>query len=78
MQMLAQIETGGFDDWKQQFDARAEDRGGMTMMQMWHDADASGCVFVLFDVHDRKRAESWAKGQAALGSDITVHFLRTV
>lgn len=77
MQMLASIDTDGYDAWKSQFDARSEDRAGMTMMQMWRDADAGTRVVILFDVHDRAKAESWAKAQAALGAQIATQYLRT-
>ena len=78
MQMLATIDTGGYDAWKARFDERAEDRTGMTMMQMWHDADAPTRVVILFDVHDCKRAEAWAQTQTALGTQVQARYLRTV
>ena len=77
MQMIARIQTDDREAWRRQFDARAEDRAGMTVMQIWHDADAAGGVAVLFDVHDRARAEAWVRDQASLGARIEAQYLRT-
>ncbi len=78
MQMLARLETAGYAAWKTAFDERAEDRSGMTMMQMWHDVDDANRVLILFDVHDRARAAGWVSAQSALGTRIDAAYLRTV
>ncbi len=66
MQLICEIDTGGFDAWKSGFDDRAEARGqaGLTMLQMWRDADDGARAVVLFEVHDRARAE-----ERSVGSD---------
>lgn len=79
MQLLCQIDTANYDQWKADYDAHAENRdaAGMTQMQIWRDADVAGRVVVLFDVHDRAKVQAWIKTQSGLGAKITAQFLRT-
>ncbi len=79
MHLLATIATSGYDAWKTDFDAHAEDRGqsGLTLLQLWRGADDCDTVTALFEVADRPRAEAWVKRQSALGPTVTAQFLRT-
>ncbi len=79
MQLIVTIDTGGFDAWKAGFDDRVEARGqaGLTMLQMWRDADDGSRAVVLFEVSDRKRAEEWVRTESALHAPVTARFLRT-
>jgi hypothetical protein len=79
MQLIVIIDTGGFDAWKSDYDDRAEARGqaGLTMLQMWRDADDGSRAVVLFETHDRARAEEWVRTESALHAPVTARFLRT-
>ncbi len=80
MQMLCQIDTPDFTSWKSAFDDDAEDRmqAGLTLLQMWRDADHGSAVLCLFKVNDRKRAESWIGKEQGFGGAMTCTFLETV
>ncbi len=79
MQLIVTIDTSGFDAWKAGFDDRAEARGqaGLTMLQMWRDGDDGSRAVILFEVHDRARAEEWVRTESALHAPVTARFLRT-
>lgn len=82
MQLLHIVDTTGFEDWKSGFDARTEDRmsAGLTLMQMWHDADKAGRVLCLFEANDRAKAKSYLDKTAAMADHVSSashHFLRT-
>ena len=57
MQLPTRIETGGFDAWRRDFDAASEgrSRAGLSLLQIWRDADAPGTAHLLFEVRDRAR-----------------------
>ncbi len=79
MQLIVQFTTPDFDAWKADYDAHAEtrDAAGLTMLQMWRDADDADRATVLFEVHDRARAEAWLKQQTALKGGSAAQFLKT-
>ena len=79
MQLICEIETGGFDAWKPGFDERAEARGqaGLTMLQMWRDVDDDARAVILFEARDRARAEEWVRTEHALHAPARALFLRT-
>ena len=79
MHLIVQFSTGGFDAWKADYDAHAETReaAGLTMLQMWRDADDADRAMVLFEVSDRKRSEAWLHEQAALKGGVSGQFVKT-
>lgn len=79
MQMICDVTTGGFDAWKAGFDDRAEARGqaGLTVLQIWRDADDLSRAMILFEAQDRRRAEEWVRTETALHAPVTARFLRT-
>ena len=79
MQLLLQIDTPDYEAWKQAFDADAEDRrlAGLTVLQLWRDADTNGQAFALMEVNDRRKAEAWLAKESSFGGRITASFLRT-
>ncbi len=79
MQLLATFPTPDYPAWKADFDAHAEDRAnsGLTLMQLWRDADDPTRAVALFDVHNRAAAHDWLKTQAALGHGVTGQFVKT-
>ncbi|HQU70282.1 MAG TPA: hypothetical protein PLI43_19095 [Albidovulum sp.] len=79
MQLIVTFATSGFDAWKADYDAHSEtrDNAGLTMMQMWRDADDANRALVLFEVSDRARAAQWVKDETALKGGISAQFLRT-
>lgn len=79
MQLLVDFTTTGFDAWKQEFDAEAEGRmqAGLTLLQMWREADAPATVVCLFEVNDRARAQGWLDKKAGFGAAFTARFLKT-
>lgn len=79
MQLIVTFSTGGFDTWKADYDAHAETRAdaGLTMLQMWRDADDPDRAVVLYEVSDRARAEDWLRQQTALKGGAAARFLKT-
>jgi hypothetical protein len=79
MQLIVQFTTTGFDAWKADYDAHSEtrDAAGLTMLQMWRDADDANRVTALYEAHDRARAEAWFKTESALRGATSAQFLRT-
>ena len=87
MQLLCRADISDFDTWKEAFDSDAESRrsAGLTLLQLWRDADAPTRVFQLYEVNDTDKARAFLGGaQARLnaghagvtGQDC--HFLETL
>ena len=78
-QLLCQLDTSDFPGWKRDFDAESTDRmeAGLTLLQMWRDADSRSGVFLLFEVSNRSRAESWLAKEQGFGGPMQAHFLET-
>lgn len=79
MQLLVRYETAGFDAWKAAFDGDAEDRmnAGLTLLQMWREADAPNTAICLFEANQREKADAWLSRETALGAPASATFLRT-
>ena len=79
MHLIVTFATNGFDAWKADYEAHTETReaAGLTMLQMWRDADDTDHAVVLFEVSDRKRAEAWLHEQAALKGGVSGLFVKT-
>lgn len=71
MQLIIHHEVTDFDSWKAAFDDDAESRrtAGLTVLQVWKDADSNTHAFVLLSVNDRGRADAWLKRSDALSGD---------
>ena len=78
-QLLCQLDTTDFPGWKRAFDSEASDRmeAGLTLLQMWRDADSRSRVLLLFEVNDRGRAEQWLRKEQGFGGPMTATFLET-
>ena len=78
-QLLCQLDTADFAGWKRDFDSEATDRmeAGLTLLQMWRDADTRSRVLLLFEVGNRARAEAWLRKEQGFGGPMTAHFLET-
>lgn len=65
MQLILVHETTDFAGWKEHFDQDAEDRAhaGLATLQVWQ---GDGIAAVLFEAHDRARAENFLKSQDVL------------
>lgn len=79
MQLICHADAADYTAWKQGFDAEAEniDAAGLSTLQIWRGADQSSRIVVLFEVHDRARAEAWLGKSAAFGRGYTSEFLET-
>ena len=79
MQLLCQLDTNDFPGWKHDFDAEATERmeAGLTLLQMWRDAETRSRVLMLFEVNDRARAQHWLRKEQGFGGPMTAHFLET-
>ncbi|MFZ3583544.1 hypothetical protein ACOI1H_15415 [Loktanella sp. DJP18] len=79
MQLLTQTSTDDFAGFKSAFDADAEKRmnAGLTLMQMWRDADDGAEVLCLFEANDRAKAQAWLDAEAQTGHAVTGRFLKT-
>lgn len=71
MQLICHYLVTAFSDWKTAFDNDSEARSaaGLTVLQIWQDADSDTHAFVLMTVNDRARAQGWIDRSAALVSD---------
>ncbi|SFP32426.1 hypothetical protein [Tranquillimonas alkanivorans] len=78
MQLLCRFDTPDYDEWKKTFDADAEDRmnAGLTLLQLWRDADTPSAALALFEVNDRKRAQAWIEKETGFGHALTADFLK--
>lgn len=70
-QMICHFEVTDFDTWQTAFAADEEARrdAGLSVLQIWRDADSTTHAFALLNVNDRKRAEGWITRSNALSSD---------
>ncbi|MFT6673873.1 MAG: hypothetical protein ACJAVM_000044 [Sulfitobacter sp.] len=71
MQMICHHEVTNFDDWKAAFDAdhAARHAAGLTVLQVWKDADSNTHAFFLLSVNDRDKAQGWIERSNALAGD---------
>ncbi len=71
MQLIVHKEVTDFEDWKKAFDEDSESRrdAGLTVLQIWRDADSDNYAFILMEVNDRTRAQTWIDRSNALTSD---------
>ena len=79
MQLLTQTTVTDTAAFSSAFDADTEKRmtAGLTLLQMWHDADDAQTVLCLFNVNDRARAQAWLDAEAQTTGQITGRFLKT-
>ncbi|MEH6646697.1 hypothetical protein [Sulfitobacter sp.] len=70
-QMICHFEVTSFDDWHAAFQADEEARrdAGLSVLQIWRDADSTTHAFALLSVNDRARADAWITRSNALSSD---------
>ena len=71
MQLIAHYEVTSFEAWHTAFNADDEARrdAGLSVLQIWRDADSTTHAFVLLSVNDRAKAEGWITRSNALSSD---------
>ena len=71
MQLISHYFVTDFATWKGAFDGDHESRSqaGLTVLQIWKDADSADHAFVLCEVNDRTRAEAWTQRTDALSVD---------
>ncbi|AXI47776.1 hypothetical protein C1J03_18245 [Sulfitobacter sp. SK012] len=86
MQLICYQNITSYAPWKAAFDADDEARrdAGLTVLQIWRDADSDTHAFILLQVSDRSRAQAWIDRSAALSSDdgatvthATAYFIET-
>ncbi len=70
-QLICHFEVTNFDDWQTAFTADEEARrdAGLSVLQIWRDADSTTHAFALLSVNDRARADEWITRSNALSSD---------
>jgi hypothetical protein len=70
-QLICHFEVSNFNDWQSAFNADEEARrdAGLSVLQIWRDADSTTHAFALLSVNDRPRAEGWITRSNALSSD---------
>ena len=68
MQLICHHAITDIDQWRAAFDADDENRraAGLSVMQIWTDADSPNLVFFLLGVNDKSRAQTWIKQSAEL------------
>ena len=79
MQLICRYDTIDWPEWRSNFDVSAEGRmqAGLTLMQLWRDADTPSAAVALFEVNDRARAEAWIAREAGFGAALRADFLET-
>ncbi len=79
MQLICRYDTIDWPEWRAAFDDGAEDRraAGLTLLQLWRDADTPSAAVALFEVTDRPRAEAWIAKEAGFGAALRADFLET-
>ena len=77
IQLLCQLDTPDFPGWKLDWDSEASERmeAGLTLLQMWRDADSRSRVLLLLEANDRGRAEAWLRKEQGFGGPMTATFL---
>lgn len=67
MQMLVRNDVTDFDAWKSAFDDDYEARmtAGLSVLQIWREAEKPSTVWYLLDVNDKGKAEAFMKGDHA-------------
>ena len=87
MQLICRNDVEDFAAWKVVFysDHEARMHAGMSMLQLWRDADRANHVWMLFDVNDRGRAQGFMDdprseqmGKKAGMTDSEYHFVETL
>lgn len=71
MQLICHYDVSDFARWRSAFDKDAGSRreAGLTVLQVWRDADDPGHAITLMSVNDRDRAKAWLARSDALSSD---------
>ena len=71
MQLIVHFEITNFTAWQTAFTADTEARrdAGLSVLQIWRDADSTTHAFALLSVNDRAKAEAWITRSNALHSD---------
>lgn len=71
MQLIAHYEVTDFTAWQAAFTADDESRrdAGLSVLQIWRDADSTTHAFALLSVNDRAKANAWVARSNALQSD---------
>lgn len=78
MHLLARFDTTDYTKWKSDFDDDAENRSqaGLTLLQLWRDADTPSAAVALFEVNDRDKAQAWLDKETGFGQAVTADFLK--
>jgi hypothetical protein len=78
LQLILDTAAPDYAPWKVAFDARSEAiaDAGLSTLQIWQATDAPR-VLVLFEVHDRARAEAWLARERAFGTNARATFVET-
>ncbi len=78
MHLLARFDTRDYTAWKADFDKAAENRSqaGLTLLQLWRDADTPSATVALFEVNDRDKAQAWLDKETGFGQAVTADFLK--
>lgn len=71
MQLLAHLKVRDYDAWRRVFDDDAEARGnaGLTLLQLWRQADDGNVVWMLYEVSERGMAEEYLEGLGQLHAE---------
>ncbi len=71
MQLIVHFEITNFTAWQTAFTADTEARrdAGLSVLQIWRDADSTTHAFALLSVNDRAKADKWIIRSNALSSD---------
>jgi hypothetical protein len=79
-QLLLEFNTTDPAGWKREWDAAATERmeAGLTVLQIWRDADAPSHVLVLLQVSHRPAAEAWLRKEQSARRSVTAKFLETL
>ena len=71
MQLIAHMKVRDYNAWRRAFDDDAESRGnaGMTLLQLWRQADDENVVWMLYEVSERAMADGYLEGLGQLHAE---------
>lgn len=71
LHMITTFDTADYAAWREVFDIECKQLGhtGLHPVKVLHELENPNRVWILFEVEDRQRAETWIEGDAIAGDE---------